>query len=245
MRFNLVIILTFLASFSISKTTSNLLLTIDARAQHDLALFNPCDYIEHYKEYGNTLADTFRIGRILLDPIDDSTYFKKASFDFYMKGKNIFKKSNAAVYCDGKLIRVEYFQDFGKWIDLNSYRAYNDTYFTTRDEVYFWYVNSGGHVVIPINGADSKTFKPFENVCGGFDNKSIYYGCPNLGVYKLDIPKTSKFEFVPKKNSFWNSPNHYVKIGNNFFDIKYDINKGYYVDYENPISKSDILKTKK
>lgn len=181
----------------------------------------------------------------MVDPIDDTASFEETKFDFVIKEGKIYKKSKTHRHCDGKFVDIEYYQNFSGRIDLNSYKEFDKTYFTTKGVVYFWWVNSDGHLMIPINDADSETFEPFEKVCGGVDKKGVYYGCPNYGVYQLDISKTSKFEFIPKENNYWNSPNHFVIVDNKVYDIKYEYKKGYFIQLNETVSKDEILKTKK
>ncbi len=201
-----------------------------------------CNYIYFFRDLGNTKIDTIRVGRRIIDPIDDTTLFKGADFDFVTKGSKVFKKSKTHRRCDEKFIDVEYYQDFTKRIELSSYKEYNTPYFTTKGKVFFWWVNSDGHLMIPINEADPKTFKPFENICGGVDQKSIYYGCPNFGVYKLDISVNSKFEFIAKKDNYWNSPKHYVIVDKKVFDVKHELEKGYFCEINKSVSIADIKK---
>ncbi|WBX75735.1 hypothetical protein PG911_13875 [Tenacibaculum ovolyticum] len=203
-----------------------------------------CNYINFFKDLGNTKIDTLRIERRLIDPIDDSISFKASIFDFVTKGNKVFKKSKTHRRCDGKFIDVEYYQEFTNRIELASYKKYNDRFFTTKNRVNFWWANSDGHLIIPINNADPKTFKPFENICGGTDMKGVYYGCPNFGVYKLDIPVSSKFEFIPKKDNYWNSPKHYVIVDNKVYDIKRNLKKGYFCELDMAISAEEIKKNK-
>ena len=113
-----------------------------------------------------------------------------------------------------------------------------------RTKYFFWWVNSCGHLIVPVNNADPKTFHPFDDICGGIDKNGIYYGCPNYGVYQLNIPIESKFEFISKENNYWNAPNHYVIIDNNIYDIKFDISKGYYCELNKTVSINDIIKVK-
>ena len=204
-----------------------------------------CEYIKAYQNIGNRTIDTIRIGKRLVDPIDDFTNFEETDFGFVKSENKIYKKSKTHRRCDGKFIDVEYYQDFTNRIDLSSYKEFNDRFFTTKDRVYFWWVNSDGHLIIPINNADPKTFKPFDNICGGIDKNGIYYGCPNYGVYQLDIPIKSKFEFVAKENNYWNSPNHYLIVENKVYDIKYELEKGYFCELEKTASVNEILKLKK
>jgi len=111
--------------------------------------------------------------------------------------------------------------------------------------VYFWWVNSDGHLMIPINGADPETFVPFDNICGGRDKNSVYYGCPNRGVFNLNLPKHSKYEFIPKENNYWNSPNHYLIMDQKKYEVKYELGKGYFYVLEESKSKDEILKKRK
>ena len=204
-----------------------------------------CDYITEFQNLGNTKIDTQIINSRIIDPIDDTASFKKTVFGFVTNGSKVYKKFTTSRYCEGKRINVEYYQDFSGRIDLNTYNEYDDRYFTTKNEVFFWWVNSDGHLMIPINGADPASFEPFQNICGGKDLKGIYYGCPNFGVYQLNMPKNVDFEFIAKADNYWNSPKHFVKIGLYVYDVKLDVEKGYFIDLENTIPKNGLLKLKK
>lgn len=123
--------------------------------------------------------------------------------------------------CAGRFIDIEYYQDFTHRIELTSYKEYNDRYFTTRNEVNFWWTNSDGYLIIPINNVDPKTFQPFQNICGGIDKKGIYYGSPNFGVNQLNIPINSVFKFIEKK----------IAIG------KHELKRGYFCELDKTHSK--------
>lgn len=203
-----------------------------------------CDYLKDYEHKGNRILDTIKVGNRLIDPIDDFTNFIVTDFAFVKRDNKLYKKSKTHRRCNGKFIDVEYYQEFSNQIELDSYKAYNDMYFTTKGKVNFWWVNSDGYHIIPINDADPNTFIPFEDICGGKDKNGIYYGCPNRGVYQLDIPVNSEYEFVPKKDNYWNSPNHYVIIDSKVYDIKYDLEKGYFCELDKTISANEILELK-
>ena len=79
-----------------------------------------CAYIDHFKDLGNTKIDTIRVGRRIVDPIDDSASFEKKAFGFVVKEGKIYKKSKTHRRCDGKFIDIEYYQDFSDRIDLSS-----------------------------------------------------------------------------------------------------------------------------
>ncbi len=204
-----------------------------------------CDYIQDFADVGNRMIDTIRIGKRLIDPIDDFSNFKDTTFGFVTAKDKLYKKAKTHRDCDGEFIDVEYYQEFTNRIELESYKAYNDRFFTTKNKVNFWWVNSDGHLIIPINGADPMTFEPFENICGGKDKHGIYYGCPNYGVYQLDILQSTTFKFVAKKNNYWNTPNHYLIIGNKVYDIKYEHPKGYFCELDETISIKEALTLKK
>ena len=199
-----------------------------------------CTYGNFYSKLGNKRVDTLRIGQRLIDPIDDSTGFEKLDFGFVQKEGRIYKKAWTQGQCGSQFVHVAFYQDLTGLIDVASYREYDDRYFTTNKRVNFWWVNSGGHLVIPIEGADPDTFKPFPDICGGMDNKNVYYGCPNFGVHRLQIPVESKFEFIPKKDSYWNAPKHYVIVDQVVYDIKYDLKRGYFCEVDETVSKEEI-----
>lgn len=204
-----------------------------------------CDYIKEYEELGNRRIDTFRLEKKLVDPIDDFVNFRNTGFGFVKRGDKIYKKARTHRSCDSKFIEIEFYQDLTNRIELETYKEYDEIYFTTKNGVYFWWVNSCGHLVFPINKADPKTFKPFKDICGGTDKNGIYYGCPNYGVYQLNIPVNSSYEFVPKKKNYWNSPNHFVIIDNKVYDVKYDLERGYFCELNKDVLISEISKINK
>ncbi|MEL6629099.1 MAG: hypothetical protein AAFQ92_26510 [Bacteroidota bacterium] len=204
-----------------------------------------CEYIADFTNLGNSTVDTTRIGESLVDPIDDFSNFTATDFGFVQSEGRVYKKAKTHRECDGKFIDVEYYQEFTDRVELASYQAYNDLFFTTKGKVYFWWVNSDGHLIIPVNDADPKTFQPFENVSGGTDKNGVYYGCPDYGVYRLDLPKHSKFEFVAKENNYWNSPHHYVIVGEEVYDVKYELKRGYFCKLDTTVSVNEVLKLKK
>jgi hypothetical protein len=203
-----------------------------------------CNYLERYQHLGNTKADTFRLGQRLIDPIDDVASFKKADFGFVRSGNKLYKKSTAIRSCGNMLIGVEYYQEFSDRVELASYREYDERFFATKNSVNFWWANSDGQLIIPINGADPDTFEPFQNICGGTDATGVFYGCPNRGVYLLNIPIDSEYEFFAKENNYWNSPHHYVLIDNEGYDIKHEWKKGYFCELDASLSKDEVMKLK-
>ena len=166
----------------------------------------------------------------MIDPIDDFENFEKAIADFVTQSNRVFRKARTHFSCGRELVDIEYYQDFTGRIDLDSYKEYDKVYFTTMNQVYFWWVNSSGHLMIPIVGADPKTFKPFDGICGGKDKNGVFYGCPNFGVYKLAIPVEADFEFIPQKDNYWNSPHHYVVVNDTTYNINYTLEKGYFCE---------------
>jgi len=217
---------------------------MDDSEEFSLVKASHCDYTEEFKCCGNEVVDTIKVGERLVDPIDDFNSFDETDFGFFEKDNRIYKKSKTHRDCFGEFVTVEYFQDFTDRIELSSYKEYDDVYFTSKGEVYFWWVNSGGHLICPINKADPATFKPFDDICGGKDKDGVYYGCPNFGVYKLNILVNSKFEFVPKKNNYWNSPSHWVIVDNRVYNVKYELGKGYFCELDKTISLDEVKKMK-
>lgn len=203
----------------------------------------PCNYIDNFKNVGNTKIDTIRVENRIVDPIDDILGFKVAKHGFLTKNGKVYKKAETPRTCGEKFIEVEYFQDLTHFIDLDTYKKLDDKFFTTMNTVKFWWVNSNGHMVIPLaDEPDPETFQPFENICGGKDRKGVYYGCPNFGVNKLNISVKSNFEFIAKADNYWNSPKHYVIINNKVYDVKYDVDKGYYCELDKKLSPEQIRK---
>ncbi len=202
-----------------------------------------CDYIKNYQHLGNRIMDTITLEKRLVDPIDD--IFKETDFGFVERGGKLYKKAKTHSNCNKKHIDVEFYQDFTNRIELASYREYNDMFFTTKGRVNFWWLNSGGHLIVPINGADPETFKPFENVCGGTAANGVFYGCPTHGVYKLNIPVNSNFKFIAKEKNYWNSPKHYIIIDEKVYDVKYELDKGYYCEIDESMMVEELMKVKK
>lgn len=208
-------------------------------------LFNtqpPCDndYLDGYKRLGNTIRNAYKTEKKYIDPIDDTISFKKADFGFFTKGDKVFKPSKTSIPCKEKSIEVQYYQDVSKKIDLPSFREINSPYFSSNGRVWFWWSNSGGHVIVPVENADSETFQPFENICGGADAHGVYYGCPNMGVYQLNISPDADYMFVSKKGNYWNSPKHYVLIDGEVYDGYYEYKKGYLFERNDSITFNDL-----
>lgn len=204
-----------------------------------------CDYIKDFEEVGNKIIDTFRLEKRLIDPIDDFVSFKEIEFGFVQREDRIYKKARTHRSCDSKFIDIEFYQDFTNRIELDSYREYDEIYFTTKNKVNFWWVNSDGNMIWPIHNADPNTFKPFKNICGGIDKNGVFYGCPNHGVSQLNIPVNSSFEFVPKEKNYWNSPSHFVIVDNKVYDVKYDLERGYFCELNKTVSINEALKYNK
>jgi len=245
MKINLTILIFVLLNSCVNSIESNQEKELESTKKQSSTETIFCEYIKDYENLGNRLIDTIRIGQRIIDPIDDFTNFEEVEFGFVKAKGKIYKKSKTHRNCDGKFIDVEYYQEFTNRVELASYKEYNERFFTTKNSVNFWWANSNGHLIIPINNADPKTFKPFENICGGIDKNGIYYGCPNYGVYQLEIPIKSKFEFVAKENNYWNSPNHYVIIDNMVYDVKYELKKGYFCELDKTVTINEILEIKK
>jgi len=152
-----------------------------------------------------------------------------------------FKIHSKPFRCGKKLIVTEAYQCVSKFIDIESYEIIEAPYFKMNNKVFFWWVNSDGNFIVPIP-ADANTFSPFKEICGGKDKDGIYYGCPNYGVNKLDIPNNSNFQIIAKKNHYWNSPNNYAVLENDVFDIVYSLKKGYHLNAIENLNKAAILK---
>ena len=200
-----------------------------------------CTYKNHFSDLGNSKIDTITINNRTLDPIDDFMNFKETDFGFFKRYNRIYKKAKTHRRCGDKLIGVEYFQDFTNRIELSSYEEYDGRFFRNKDNVNFWWVNSGGFFIVPVQGADPNTFKPFEDICGGTDANGVYYGSPNFGVHKLNIPKKSKYKFIAKEDNYWNSPSHYIIIDNNVYNVNYKFDRGYYCELDKTTSLSDLV----
>ena len=94
-----------------------------------------CAYHKHYQDFGNRVLDTLMQEGRILDPIEGSANFGRANFGFYTNGDRLYKKARAIEPCAGKLIQVEYDQDFTEEIDLASYRERGNHFFATRGKV--------------------------------------------------------------------------------------------------------------
>ena len=180
------------------------------------------------------------MGKRLVDPINDSITFLKVDHGFVMKGEKIYKKARTHRHCGEAFIDIYYYQNVSRSIELSSYREYDQRFFRTKNGVYFWWSNSGGHLIIPVEGADPETFQPFEDICGGADTNGVYYGSPNYGVYRLNIAQNSAYEFIAKENNYWNSPDHYLIIDDRVYDIKYEYERGYFCKLNDTLSKEEI-----
>ncbi|MEO0895316.1 MAG: hypothetical protein AAFY71_02775 [Bacteroidota bacterium] len=202
------------------------------QAEKKVAIFPKpmCEYFLDFEDLGNRLIDTLRMGDRLIDPLDDSLAFTAVKHGFVQQGKRIFKKASTLKRCQGKMVQVEYYQEFTHRIDLNSYVEFEKPYFATKGKVYFWDINSDRHLMIPISDADPVSFIPFKDICGGRDKEGIYYGCTNFGMFRLNIPADADIQFIPKEDNFWNTPSHFVKVNKTLYDILYDFDKGYYCE---------------
>ncbi len=194
--------------------------------------FSDCDYLDKYMN-GNTKVNPRKIGKRMIDPIDDTLSYKKTKFGLVVNGHKVYKKAKTHARCEDEYIDIEYFQDFTDKIDIESYREIDRTFFASKNKVYFWWANSGGNMLIPLD-VDAETFEPFEDICGGIDKKAVYYGCPNRGIYPLNIPLNSEFEFIPQKGNYWNSPKHQVIVDEKLYDVKWEFEKGYFCDLKRP-----------
>jgi len=112
------------------------------------------------------------------DPIDDTTNFKKV-------GDNIYKDESGEFYilnlCSNSISKdtflfLEYFKNVTDFIDLKSYRQIKKGYFQNKGKVYMWWGNSDGEYPIEVEGADPKTFVPFDSVAGGTDKQYVFHG---------------------------------------------------------------------
>ncbi len=202
---------------------------------------NTCNYINEFLCCGNTDMNLIPLKKNWIDPIDDTISFVKSKYFFYTKDNKVYRKSKTFRSCQDKLIEVEYFQDLSHKINIESYKELKDPFFISSEKFYFWWTNSSGHLIFPVKDADAETFKPFDNICGGTDEKSIYYGCPNFGVYKLNIPRKSNFKFIAKEKNYWNSPKHYVIIDDKVYDVIFELKKGYHCLINNEVKIKDIL----
>ena len=48
------------------------------------------------------------------------------------------------------------------------------------------------------------------------------------------------WEFVAKENNYWDSPNHYLIVENKVYDIKYELEKGYFTELDKTVSCGNV-----
>lgn len=199
------------------------------------------DYLKGFQGLGNTVQNAYKSDKKYIDPIDDTISFKKAAHDFFTKDNKVFKRSKTHIPCDKRSIEIQYYQDVSKKIDLESFKVINSRFFSSKGKVWFWWVNSGGHVMVPVENADPETFQPFDEICGGADAHGVYYGCPNRGVYQLNIAPDADYLFVEKEDNYWNSPSHFVLIDGEVYDSYYEYKKGYLCEQNDSFSLNKLL----
>ncbi len=116
---------------------------------------------------------------VLMDPIDDTIHYKHVVDDIYEDtvGK-IFLRTYASENWNDTLVLYEYYRDYSDFIRIETYKSLKKGYFINQGKVYIWWGNSDGKIPIEIEGADAKTFVPFEGIEGGVDKNFVYYGGP-------------------------------------------------------------------
>jgi hypothetical protein len=152
------------------------------------------------------------------DPVDDTVHYHRVK-------DNIFTDANGKVYLlnafivsfGDSLLAREYFRDYSDFIDLKTYRSIKHDFFVNRGRVYVWFSNSDGTYPVEIDNADFKTFKPFDNVCGGTDKNHVFYGSPldSIKIIKGADPKT--IQVLNPGHGCWNCDNCYFKDQKNVF----------------------------
>lgn len=164
---------------------------------------------------------------LFINPIDDTINYKHVIDNIYtdadnrvyilnvstsLIGDNIFSNSSLA---------TEYFRDYTDFIDLKTYRLIKDDYFVNNHKVYLWFLNSDGTFPVEIEQADFKTFKPFDNVCGGIDKNHVFYGSPQDGINIVIGANPRTIKVLNPKRGCWNCGNCYFKDDKNvFFGLK-------------------------
>lgn len=147
------------------------------------------------------------------DPLDDTVNYKRVSQDVFSDTAG--KAFVLSQYEDGKYLRtdtsliVAYFQDVSDAVDLRSYRAISDGYFTTNGKVYLWWSDMQHSYPVLIKGADPNTFKPFEKLAGGKDKSHVFYGGPPESFEIIPGADPRSIRVLNPKRGCWNCGNCY------------------------------------
>lgn len=158
-----------------------------------------------------------------IDPIDDTINYKHVIDNIYKdtEGRVYLLNVSTSMIGDNILsdssLATEYFRDYSDFIDLKTYRLIKDYYFANKHKVYLWFLNSDGTYPVEIEKADFKTFKPFDNVCGGTDINYVFYGSPQNGINIIDGANPRTIKVLNPKRGCWNCDNSYFKDDKNAF----------------------------
>jgi hypothetical protein len=149
---------------------------------------------ERYKRFhsmleGNNIIQFIRKGdsKDFIDPIDDTTRFKLWRDNIYLDTSNqIFILTETFYFipiCD-TAVTLQYYRNCSDFFDLKTYKLLKGHFFINKNTVYRWWGNSDGDYPHEIEGADAKSFIPFDSIEGGRDKYNVFYGNPIDG-YKI------------------------------------------------------------
>jgi hypothetical protein len=180
---------------------------------------NVVQFIQHDKDkdfFYDPIDDTINY-KLIVDKI-----YKGADGKLYLLDKSV---SAGKTYLMGQtssleidsVILYEYFHDYSDFIDLKTYRLIAGDYFANNNKVYLWSPNSDGSFPVEVENADFKTFRPFDNVCGGTDKNYVFYGSPQDGIKIIDGANPKTIKVLNPKRGCWNCGNCYFKDDKKIF----------------------------
>jgi hypothetical protein len=152
-----------------------------------------------------------------IDPIDDTLDYRYFAKGIYIRNDGkVFQKSISGNNIECKIF-YEFFKDVSDFIDTNSYKVIDKDYFSNKGKVYMWWGNSDGSYPCEVEGADAITFKPFDEVCGGIDKSSVFYGSPTDEIRKIVGANPASIKVLNKRSGCWNCGDCYFADEQNIF----------------------------
>jgi len=152
-----------------------------------------------------------------LDPIDDNINFRIFTDSIYVdKEGKVYVRNTSGAGIECKMF-YEFFKDVTEFVDTLSYKKIRGNYFANKSKIYMWWANSGGSFAVEIKGADPTTFQPFDEVCGGKDNKRVFYGSAVDGINIIKGANASTLKTLNPADGCWDCGNCYFVDDKNVF----------------------------
>jgi len=199
-------------------------------ALNSLGQINDEDYKRfHSSLEGNNIIEFIRKdgSDYFIDPVDDTTKFKLWRDNIYLDTSDHIFILTETFYVpkEDTAVTLQYYRNCSDFFDLKTYKLLNGHFFINKNKVYRWWRNSDGDYPHEIEGADSKSFIPFDSIEGGRDKYNVFYGDPIYGYKIIRGTNTKKIKAFSvshgdRHNSLYEESYYFADDKNVYFGNK-------------------------